>query len=672
LRKLLKRRQLLREESVLRGWGWAVAAPVLLLLVLALPAPMTRHWMVQAGSDSPEVAQRAINRLRAFGSQQVMLMECYGRANRLWLEFFNGHRPNSEWARMVYYRVTGKPFNSVPPPLSKHQAAGRAVFNEFDWDAGLGGESVAGQVKGLSLVQSRMDGLCKADQGWAYVEWILEFQNDHERSQREARAQVQLPPGGVVSRLTLWVNGEEREAAFASRGQVREAYQKVAVVQRRDPVLVTMSGPDRVLVQCFPIPPRGGRMKVRIGVTAPLVVENVSQGAFRLPCFIERNFAVSQNLEHSFWLETPQQPTTRLSALVLDTSKPSKFGVHGQFTDAELSSPNSTLRFEISSALTTVQTRDNKSEPAQIITQTLEAAEGKMPERLAIVLDGSEEMTQFLPEIARTLDGVPSHPDLAIWFALDGVRHIFRREWNSREPASAAVGKLRGVGGQDDLPALLQAWEWAATKPGGVIVWIHGTQPILLGNMEALKQRLQWRGSDGPAIIDVATRPGPNRIAEELANFDVLTALPRLGELKDDLERLFSTWSGRRPDFRFSRTAEPALIAAGIGSRTTGTASSHVVRLWAQDQIRWLAGIRQVAKAVELAGRYQLVTSVSGAVVLETAEQFKAAGLTPADPLTVPGVPEPGTWALVLVGLCVMLLWRYRLHIPILKRRSGH
>ena len=289
LRSLLKRRQLLREESILPGWGWSMFAPILVLLLLALPGLLTRHWIDQAGSDSPEVSNRAVQFLRGWGSDTEILKEAYGRGNRLWLELFNGRPPNPELARKVYYRVTGQPFNSVPPPLSKFQAAGRAAFAEFDWDPALGGDSVAGQVKGLSLVQSRLDGACRPDEGWAYVEWILEFQNDHESSRREARAQVQLPPGGVVSRLTLWVNGEEREAAFAGRAQVREAYQKVAVVQQRDPVLVTTSGPDRVLVQCFPIPARGGTMKVRLGITAPLFIESAEQAALRLPCFIERD-----------------------------------------------------------------------------------------------------------------------------------------------------------------------------------------------------------------------------------------------------------------------------------------------------------------------------------------------------------------------------------------------
>ena len=87
------------------------------------------------------------------------------------------------------------------------------------------------------------------------------------RSIAEARLQLALPPGGVVSRATLWVNGEEREAAYGGRGEVRAAYQRVAVQQRRDPLLVTTKGADRVLAQAFPVPRNGGTIKFKIGIT---------------------------------------------------------------------------------------------------------------------------------------------------------------------------------------------------------------------------------------------------------------------------------------------------------------------------------------------------------------------------------------------------------------------
>src|SRR6185295_4904839 len=209
-----------------------------------------------------------------------------------WL-FSHGRAVSDTDARDIYYRVTGNAFNTRPPPQI-YTARGRwnVLEEEFTWDGDQGGDAVAGRVKGVSLVNSREDGLIDADAALAYVEWTLEFKNV-STLQREARAQILLPPGGVVSRLTLWINGEEREAAFGGRSQVREAYQSV-VTQRRDPVLVPTCGPDRVMLQCFPVPPDGGLMKARIGITAPLILTQSGEAALPWPCFLERNFTIPE------------------------------------------------------------------------------------------------------------------------------------------------------------------------------------------------------------------------------------------------------------------------------------------------------------------------------------------------------------------------------------------
>src|SRR6266851_1063840 len=51
----------------------------------------------------------------------------------------------------------------------------------------------------------------------------------------------------------------------------------------------------------------------------------------------------------------------------------------------------------------------------------------------------------------------------------------------------------------------------------------------------------------------------------------------------------------------------------------------------------------------------QLVTALSGAVVLETKAQYDRAGLKPAEPASVPVVPEPQTWMLILIGSAVFV-----------------
>ena len=48
------------------------------------------------------------------------------------------------------------------------------------------------------------------------VAWTMNLNGQWQ----EGRMNMVLPPGGVVSRVTLWVNGEEREGAYAERDRV--------------------------------------------------------------------------------------------------------------------------------------------------------------------------------------------------------------------------------------------------------------------------------------------------------------------------------------------------------------------------------------------------------------------------------------------------------------------
>ena len=293
--------------------------------------------------------------------------------------------------------------------------------------------------------------------------------------------------------------GEEREAAFAGRGEVRQAYQKVAVQQRRDPVLVTTSGPDRVLMQCFPIPPKGGTMKIRIGVTVPLGIESTNRAALSLPSFVERNFRVSPHFEHSVWLESSQSVSGGSKKLNWISATNGKPGIRGQLTEANLTSTDGILWFDSPIGANVVRAVDRKGREPVLISQTVAPMAAQLPSRIAIVLDGSVGMNEFFPKIARALDGVPGEPELSIWLAQDGLQNIYNSSWQSREPASSAVARLKGFGGHDNVAGLLQAWEWTAARSNGVVVWIHGAQPVLLNGIESLKQRLDWRGAgDGP------------------------------------------------------------------------------------------------------------------------------------------------------------------------------
>ena len=136
---------------------------------------------------------------------------------------------------------------------------------------------------------------------------------------------------------------------------------------------------------------------------------------------------------------------------------------------------------------------------------------------------------------------------------------------------------------------------------------------------------------------------------------DALQAVPRLGTLSDDLGRLFAHWqSGKQIQIQREAIAANSLPAVPQGT----SASLHPVRLWAAEEVSRKIRKRAVHQAIELGTLYQLVTPVTGAVVLESAVQYAAADLHPVDPTTVPSIPEPTPLILMLLGL--LIIWKSR------------
>ena len=339
------RRMAQREEGngyfkpVLIGLGMALLA----IVILDLPATLTRVGMKMAISIDGNSRERGIKLLRILGSEDVMLRSCYQRMGTtmdlISLLAWRGHPVSPSKAREIYYRVTGAAYNSVPPPSCFR--TGRLLSYQPGFDPDQGGDRVGGRVQGVALAGSRLDGSVDSDAALAYLQWTLEFANDSIRRQ-EARCLILLPPGAVVSRLTLWIDGEEREAAFAGRSRVRTAYQRV-VRKRRDPVLVTTSGPDRILVQCFPVEPHGGKMKVRLGITVPLKVSERSDAYLCLPSFVERNFRIDEDTRHLVWIESKERLESRSDALK-GHSTGERFELRGQLTSDDLASPQSVVQ----------------------------------------------------------------------------------------------------------------------------------------------------------------------------------------------------------------------------------------------------------------------------------------------------------------------------------------
>jgi hypothetical protein len=180
-----------------------------------------------------------------------------------------------------------------------------------------------------------------------------------------------------------------------------------------------------------------------------------------------------------------------------------------------------------------------------------------------------------------------------------------------------------------------------------------------------LRQRLERR-KDGPAVFTYAAIGGENRLLAALADLPSFKAVPRYLPGTADLERFLRGLDGGESRIVAVRTREPNAATGGLDGVET---SEHLARLWAFDRIDALlhpaSGIPATADdrkaALALAREYRLVTSVSGAVVLDS--QAEMDDLNGSDPnqAQVPTVPEPETWALLaLVALLLLLAARER------------
>lgn len=624
-------------EGLWRRLGWGALVGLLCFVVADGQRIATHVGLGMAASDDAGTRARGLRVLRAVGDEGTMLRQC--------LQF----KPQSmlysvavepEDARRIYFRVHGK----VMTQSDRMEAEFLSAFDRVGEALDLG-EGTWPRVEGLHLKTSEITAELESQAPLAYLQWEMVFGNARLWP-AEALAEIALPTGAQVSRVTLWIEGEPREAAFGGRTQVTDAYEDVVVVQRKDPLLVTTAGPDRVRMRAFPVPP-GGELRMLLGITAPLDVVRSIEGRLDLPYFSEHNFSLAEGSRHHIRLVD----TGRALRLHAPLGLPNPF----QLNDQELASFATFVAIHRDDASSVFWHGEDPQAPRQMAR--LIEGQRPRPRHLVAVVDGSATMAAHRQELAATLEVLAG-----AWPAMDVVWAGDTVETRLAGGAEAVPGDfddwLEGrnfVGGRDNVPALLRGIELAAAATGGAVLWIGGVQPLELTPADEVRAFLD--GIDGlPPIFALPTTPGAFR---QWDAFEVVPPeiLPRYGTLSDDVRRLPGVDpEGRAFQLRFALPGEPVPPGAV-------PASAHLARRWAGDEVQRLLrrgddGSRQ--DALRLAVEYQLVTPVSGAVVLETAEQYAAHDLEPVDPFTVPTIPEPEVWALLLVALGSMVWLRRR------------
>jgi hypothetical protein len=648
------------DKSLIRPLLGGIAAGAALLVALDVQGGATRLGIEWAASGDAAQRQRGLALLRTLGDDEVLLRLCYGTAGRPTgllsaLVIFGDYvfQPQQRRiavttveAREIYYRVHGVPFNAKPAPFDR-----RSPFADFEFDIDHGGTEVGGPLRGLHMVASRLDGSISGDDAVAYLEWTVEFGNS-ALVDREVRLELALPPGGVVSRATLWVGGEEREAAYGGRGDVRAAYQRVAVQQRRDPLLVTTKGADRVLAQAFPVPANGGTIKFKLGITAPLEIIEPSKARLTLPALVDRNFSFGHDTNHNVWIESKRPLAASAPALTASRADAELFRITGAISDRDLARARQTIMVERNADTGPLAVRLGNEMIVQRVVPNL----APPPTTLMFVIDGSARLAGVGRKLVKAFDAIPDGVTVGTIVASEPMQSVALAPWSAaqRERIAALVRSVTFEGGRDNAPALAEALTQVAAEPNAMLIWIHGPQPVSFRDSFLRLQQTGDRLNHLPRVVLYGVDPGPNELLPGAPWVWSARSLPQTGAIGADLAAFLA---------RALNPGQTLVIERAQSQPADGLAkgSDHIARLWANERVLELLRSNPKANraaAVALAAEYRLVTPVSGAVVLASQQQYDESHLTPVSQATVPTVPEPHEWALLLIAAAA-LIWLF-------------
>ncbi|MFA6240502.1 MAG: hypothetical protein WC655_06215 [Candidatus Hydrogenedentales bacterium] len=662
LRRLMPQETIPRRQARKHTWAGVLVA---LGLTAAYGGPVlwTQHILRQAISTDAAKRENAVAWIRALHLETSVLEACYEFPDDGLSPYYSTDWPSDMRSfYRLYYRLTGQSHRDAPRPklprYGIHAGDVRVDEELVESINDVKGREAAGRERGPRLKGSTIgvyvttfaaDGSGPAV---AYVEWTMEIQQTNYWY-IEARAHIEMPHGGVPSRLTIWINGEEREAAFGTRGQTRRPH-PFEVERQYAPAQFNLVGPDVAMLQCFPIH-SADTIKVKVGITAPLVVRG-GKSYLRLPYISECNFAIDAKTEHAIWVEIPSGMEGRAASFAQEPGRNGRQGLRAKLTEKALQDPAaSTLELSCRSADGQSFLGELNGTRAQAIPRT---ANARVVPKVCFVLDGSVFMDKAEIDWSRVITALEGKTEVTAVFAGQDVE-TFSEALAMPDVALAAWFRSRTFeGGCDSAPALEKAWSLlsAQAPEGGAVVWVYGPQDVELSASEELLQLMRRRPSDGQEQIQffaVQALPGPNRVLNNLTG--MVERVPLVGSLTDTLISCIQNGTGDELDVAYSLVSDSSIT----GQEMNSYAAVHMVRLAVNDVVSKaiLSGDDvQKTEAGNLAQTVRIVTPLTGAIVEDSQELHYMTNLYPsADEDAIPGIPEPEEWALLIVVAVVLL-----------------
>lgn len=511
---------------------------------------------------------------------------------------------NMDAQRRLFFAATGKPY----------RAEGSTDMSLMSNDY-LRDHVVGTPVEGLSLHRSNIFGNVHPKTLTSTLNWTFVFKNRSYMNQ-EARAELALPEGAVISNLTLWINGQPRQGAFSATENASGAYNWITR-QNRDPALITDLGRGRYLLQAAPIPGQG-EVKCQVTITEPLKLDGANNASLGMPRFIDENFKLSG--EHTISLRSSNKMLCGLTGLKSGVTTDGTQIIKGRLKQEDISSAAFTVKLDKPVEFKPVAVMDPFVSTGHWIAEQLRTRTNAAPKHLVVVVDSSQSMKGHLKEIVDSLNKIPSQITTEIMLAGDSESgEVLSRSEGIKRLQSNDFG-----GGQDNLFALVKASELAGESSGGAVLWIHGPQPGYNNEIYIMSPYAHTPSFFEMALDDCLTNT--NEFFKNHRDVGPFTPVPRSGPIGDDLQLFLSRWQpGARETYMEFSELQGGLKNGELIQDPESV--REVAILDAANRIKGMIAEGKVSQAVEQAVRYHIVTPVSAAVVLENANDYRKFGM---------------------------------------------
>lgn len=524
---------------------------------------------------------------------------------------------NETSARKVFFALTSQPYEAVSELAAGDQSGDYTTSSAYD--NYLARQVVGEQIKGLSLKRSQIGGSVNADHLTANLNWTFVLKNTSTSAQ-EARAELALPPGAVVSNMTLWMDGKPTDATITSTTQARGAYSEV-VTGRRDPALVTYLGKGRVLLQCFPVQVNK-ETKVSLSMTVPLKLDSASHASMAMPRLVSTNFKAAKT--HAVRLNSQSKLNLATAGLHEISNSAGNHTYSGEINEQEVKNAGISLQAEREHSLGAFAAQDQVT--GGYAVETVKAEPNATPQNLVVVVDGSSQVKNYKDDLTKMLKKVSKLVPTKVLLADNHKGE--EPEVMTVEEAIKAMENATYLGGHDNLPAVVKASQLASDLDQSAVLWVHGPQPAFNDEIYITTPGITKPTYYELALDDVWTNT--SQFLKNHQDIGPMTPVMRSGKLEDDMNRFIDQWKpgGYHYSVRLYHTDVKPSCAI-----IEGQDALNLSTLVAAQNCKHLIASNKSTEAIEKALRYHLVTPLTSGVILENQDDYLRWGIRQNSPL---------------------------------------